>query len=312
MTTMLRCLITTAFLALLLTACAGSHPAPAAPAPAAPAPAPAAPAVLFDTHAFTVRVSGSGPPVVLIPGLACDGSVWDATAAHLAATHEVHVLTLAGFAGQPAIPAPFLATVRDELARYIRTRGLTRPILVGHSLGGFVAYWLALHEPELPGGVVAVDAVPYLAALGFYGATVEAMTPQAAKIRERLAAATPAEFAANNRQTLEQMITDPAEVERVAGPSAKSSPVAVADAVYEMLTTDLRAEVRKIRVPTLVMAAGTPDASHYAAQVATIPHHKVIGFPKAKHFIMLDAPAAFFAQLDAFVAEAEAEAEAAR
>src|SRR5690348_15221990 len=101
MTTMLRRLITTAFLPVLLTACAGGHPAPATPTATAPAAAaaPAAPAAPFDTHAFTVRVSGSGPPVILIPGLACDGNVWDATAAHLAATHEVHVLTLAGFAG---------------------------------------------------------------------------------------------------------------------------------------------------------------------------------------------------------------------
>src|SRR4051812_3944889 len=62
-----------------------------------PAPAPAHPE-------FTVTVTGHGPPILFIPGLSSPGSVWDHAVAHLASNHECHVLTLAGFAGTPALP----------------------------------------------------------------------------------------------------------------------------------------------------------------------------------------------------------------
>src|ERR1700733_4649813 len=115
----------------------------------------------YSPKSFTVDVHGEGRPIILIPGLGCPGSVWDDTVAHLTG-YQTHVLTLAGFAGQPRIHKPLSATVRRELVRYIRSRRLRAPIVVGHSLGGFIAYWLAASEPELIGGVIVVDAGPAL------------------------------------------------------------------------------------------------------------------------------------------------------
>ena len=53
-------------------------------------------------YPFAVKVTGTGQPMILIPGLACSGEVWDSTVAHFKDRCECHVLTLAGFAGQPA------------------------------------------------------------------------------------------------------------------------------------------------------------------------------------------------------------------
>ena len=50
---------------------------------------------------MTVTVVGQGPDVILIPGLASSGAVWDATVKQLAATHRIHVVQVAGFAGAP-------------------------------------------------------------------------------------------------------------------------------------------------------------------------------------------------------------------
>ena len=56
---------------------------------------------------FAVEVTGSGPDVVLIPGLSSSGPVWDGTVARFADTHTLHVVTLTGFGGVPAIgPRP--------------------------------------------------------------------------------------------------------------------------------------------------------------------------------------------------------------
>src|SRR5262245_8281428 len=137
-------------LAFLL-ACA--KPAP----PAAPPPPPLPP------PASSEKVSGSGRPVLFFPGLAGPGGGWAAPAPHLGGKVQAHVLTLAGFAGEKPIPPPFLPTVREQIAAYIQANRLERPIIVGHSLGGAMAYWLAETVPDL-GGIIVVDGLPFFPA----------------------------------------------------------------------------------------------------------------------------------------------------
>src|SRR6185436_7714233 len=131
-----------AFAPLAFAACAaaqGPLPAPAETTPAHPS--------------FAVRVVGSGRPMILIPGLACPGDVWDGALAHWSSRYRMHVLTIAGFAGQSSIEPPLLDTVRRDLLRYLAEQGLDRPVVVGHSLGGFLAWWLAATVPESVGPI---------------------------------------------------------------------------------------------------------------------------------------------------------------
>ena len=142
-------------LALLsaLAACSHSATPPVAEKPAR-----------FTPTAFSVKVTGAGRAVIFIPGLASPASVWDGTVAHLGGAVQAHVLTLAGFAGQPPIGAPFLQQVHDQIATYITANHLDHPVIVGHSLGGMMALWLGETVPQL-GGVVDVDGFPFFAAV---------------------------------------------------------------------------------------------------------------------------------------------------
>jgi pimeloyl-ACP methyl ester carboxylesterase len=267
-----------------------------------------------DPRAFAVEVSGSGTPVILIPGLACGADVWLRTVEHYRPRHQLHVLTLAGFAMHgrepaPSVNAPFLERVRVELAAYIRAQGLKRPIVVGHSLGGFLALWLAACEPTLLGGVIVVDALPYLGAAQDPTATVERTRPLAEQLRAQLGTASPAAFAVQNRAALATLITASADIEAVHRSSRLSDPKAVAQAVYEMMTIDLRPALSAIRVPTLVLIAGaSPGASSeqlrapFDAQYTSLPSARLLIATRARHFIMLDDASFFFSALDSFFA----------
>jgi len=117
---------------------------------------------LLAQEPFQVKVTVHGRPIILIPGLASGGATWDSTAAHYKDRYECHVLTVAGFAGVPRIPAPMLDRVRDGIADYIRMKKLDKPTIVGHSLGGFLALAVAVQFPDLPGRLVIVDSYPFL------------------------------------------------------------------------------------------------------------------------------------------------------
>src|SRR5205085_90635 len=72
-------------------------------APAAPAvqPDPGTPAASFSSQRIGVTVMGSGPDVVLIPGLSSTPAVWASTMAALPG-YRYHLIHVSGFAGRPA------------------------------------------------------------------------------------------------------------------------------------------------------------------------------------------------------------------
>ena len=73
----------------------------------------------FVSDRLSVEVVGAGPDVILIPGLASSREVWRATADRLKATHRVHLVQLAGFAGEPWThgDGAFVQPEVEELAR---------------------------------------------------------------------------------------------------------------------------------------------------------------------------------------------------
>ena len=271
-------------------------------------------AIASSAHAavapFEVRVTGTGPDVLLIPGLASSGAVWDDTVKQLCTHHRCHVFTLAGFAGVPAQPGPLLDRVEAALADYVEQQHLQAPVVVGHSLGGFVALRLAIAHPADVGRLVIVDALPALAAVGMDSLTPQQLHDFAPQTRARLLALDPAAYAAGQARQIATLVSAPADVERVRAWGRQSDRVAVIDAMTDMLGDDLRPRLAAIKAPTLVMGSwiaykdqSTQDATRavYERQYQSLAGVRIAMSPAARHFIMLDDPAWFEATLDEFI-----------
>jgi pimeloyl-ACP methyl ester carboxylesterase len=285
---------------LAVAACSGSPAAPAKPTTTGST---------WQPTSFSVEVSGTGRPVIFIPGLTCDGHVWDDTVAHLGGKVQAHVLSLRGFAGAPPIDKELLPTVREELVTYIRENHLEKPIIVGHSLGGFMTYWVAETAPDSIAGGVAVDGAPFFSALMDPKATAESAKPGATAMRDRMAG-TPDQFKAGVKMFMGAMMREPDKHADLVDASTKSDPKTSAEAMYVLMTTDLRPDLAKIKAPILVIAADADgqmprDAieATWNAQLQTIPSHELIVVEHSKHFVMQDQPDAFYAALDAYLAK---------
>lgn len=263
--------------------------------------------------AFKVTVTGQGAPVILIPGLASSGEVWQGTVARLCGPgqqRQCHVLTLAGFAGVAPVAGDLLAQAETQLAGYIRDRQLEKPAIIGHSLGGFLALKLAIDHPQQAGKLVIVDALPALGAAQLPSITAQQLQGMAAQMRAAMLAQDDASFAQNQRRSVASMAGKPDDLARITGWGLRSDKNTVIDAMATIIGTDLRQDVARIASPTLVLGTwiAYKDYAPRAATEATfqdqyrqLPGVKIAMADTARHFIMYDDPDWLHGQIEQFL-----------
>ncbi len=254
-------------------------------------------------YPFTVKKSGSGGRAILfIPGFACSGDVWNETVAQYSHTHTCYVITLAGFAGTPAVPDPDIKGFVDAIARYIQENKIDHPIITGHSLGGVMAEWLAADHPQLVSGIVVVDALPCLPALSIPGFKPE-VNPDCAKFIGRFKDVDDKSFYQLQKVSLASMIADTAEIETAVQWSVKSDRVTLALIYCQLFNTDLRAHIAAVKCPALIMLEPGFKTlqSNIADQYKNLAGAKLVYAGKGLHFIMYDDKKWYFDTLKSFI-----------
>ena len=246
----------------------------------------------------------SSPAVVLIHGIGGAARVWVPQMESFAAAGFTPVaLDLPGYGGRPAVTAMDFDGLAADVEAAIEQRGLHKPILVGHSMGGMIAQTALRRRPD------------------GYSAAVLACTSPAFGSAD---GAFQSKFVADRLEPLDagKSMADlaPKMVERMIGPAAdargRAHAVAVMSAVpadtYRaavrcLVGFDARANLPKIGVPVLCLA-GEKDPNAPAAGVermaGKIPGARYVCLPGVGHLPNLEAPTAFDAAILDFLRHA--------
>ena len=265
----------------------------------------------FTSDRITVRTEGSGPDVVLIPGLNSSPRTWTTTVAALPG-YRYHLVQVAGFAGQPAgankaglVAAP----VAEEIARYIKEAGI-KPAVVGHSMGGIVGMMLASRHPDALSRLMVVDIFPYMGMLFAGPGAAPAQVAQVAdKIEADMRAATPEQRTARATGIIAGYANNQAMRPIGVEDSLKSDPDVTARAYHELIVTNLIPELGKIAVPVTVLYVQPKTVPIPAAQFdgaykgaySPVKQLTLKRIEDSAHFIMWDQPARFQAELKGFL-----------
>ena len=261
-------------------------------------PCQAAPAEERLAHISVMTLGTSGPAVILIPGLASPRGVWDGVAPELAKTHRVYLVQVNGFGGDAVGDngkPGMLDGIAADLNSYIAAHRIAKPAIIGHSMGGLLAMMMGARYPAATGSVMVVDALPFFSVIYGPTATVEGARPFAEQARARTIV-TPLPTAPVTSDPGGIWSNTPEGRIKVANWGAKAAPAATGQALYEVMTTDLRPELAKITAKpfTVLYATGAgPQAKTiweggYAGSPA-----RLVPIADSWHFIMLDQPKAF-------------------
>ncbi len=281
----------------------------AAPAHAAPTSATHAATAEVRMGHISVVTIGKGSPVILIPGLSSPRAVWDGVAANLAAKHRVYLVQVNGFAGDDPganLASGILNGVVADLDAYIARNKLGGAAVVGHSLGGLVALMLAKAHPADVGKLMIVDSLPWYGMLFGPTATVAMVEPQAAQMRDGIAASYGKPNPGVQGIAAKMALKPDSQAKLVAWMQTSDARVS-GEAMYEDLTTDLRGDMAGIATPITLLfptSAALPKAVAepiYRGAYRDAPHVTFVEIEDSAHFIMLDQPKAFAKALTAFV-----------
>ena len=244
-----------------------------------------------------LRVSDGGagePAVVFLHGLGSDLEAWRAQLDHLRPGRRAVAYDQRGHGGSdPARDGVYtVEALAADLDVVIRTLGLRRVVLVGHSFSGtVVTAWAGAH-PEPAAGLVYADAV------GDFHAVPRQEVDEQVRRDEALGP-----DPAGRQRVFGEMLgaaARPDTRERVLAAVARLDPPAFAALRRSMFEFRVGDRLAGHRGPVLAIEAEGADYPIMASRV--VPRASRATIPGVSHWLMMDDPAAFNRALDAYLA----------
>jgi pimeloyl-ACP methyl ester carboxylesterase len=107
---------------------------------------------------WVARWGDSGPVVLALHGITASHMTWPWIARELQGDMQVIAPDLRGRGGSRDLPGPFgMKTHAGDCLAVLDHHAVDKAVVVGHSMGGFVAAVLALHHPERISHLILMD-----------------------------------------------------------------------------------------------------------------------------------------------------------
>ncbi|CAL2060488.1 alpha/beta hydrolase [Tenacibaculum sp. 190524A05c] len=254
-----------------------------------------------DNQAIYAQVSGKGQPILLLPGFTVPGDSWQPIVKELEVNYECHVITLAGFGGKKAIEFPWLPKVNEALENYISKNNLKNITVIGHSLGGTIAAWLASREKNNIEKIILVDALPAAGALMIPNYNPDYLVYESPYNKQQLNMGT------EDFENLANSMSKGMSLNKDAQNNIKKWMLQADRKTYvygytDYLKFDIRENLKNIKVPVTLLVAEKPYGKEmvkqtYDKQYKNLANYDFVLAENSAHFIMFDQPEWFLKQI---------------
>lgn len=248
--------------------------------------------------AYRVDGADDAPPLVLVNSLGMDARMWEPQMEALSARFRVVRYDSRGHGQSDAPPGSYtLDGLSLDLIALLDALHIDRADVCGLSLGGMVAQWVAIYQPDRVGHIVLSNTA---ARIG----SVESWT-------ERIESVRYGGIGAIRDAVIGRFLSErfrhahPDEAQRITAILEATSPEGYIATCEALRDADLRAEIGRITAPVLVLGSvhdvSTPPEQARELQQAIAGSHLVI-LEDAAHLANVEQPEIFTAHLLSFLA----------
>jgi 3-oxoadipate enol-lactonase len=251
---------------------------------------------------FTLEEAGdaSGIPLVFLHGIGGAARAWRGQLGVFGDRYRAIAWDMPGYGGSAPLTAVSIATLAGALQDFLGQIGATRPILVGHSIGGMIVQEWLVQYPTIAAAVVLAQTSPAFGkADGDW---------QKSFIDARLGPLDRGETMVSLAPTLVTELVgddpDPSGLELARDCMAGVPEASYRACMLALLGFDRRQALQEIKVPTLVLSGSKDNnapAPMMAKMASYIPSASYVELEGVGHLANLERPDAFNRTLDQFL-----------
>ncbi len=243
------------------------------------------------------KIRGKGRPLIFIHGFPMHQGIWDSFSDHFISSYTTVTIDLPGFGKSELLPGDFtLDDVAAGVLSFIETHHLHNAVVIGHSLGGYVALAMIEQRPDLIDGLILFHST----ALPDSAERKESRN----KVIDFVNRNGAKEFTTN---FIAPLFADPQHedierIKQIAATTDKATVVGYAKAMRDR--PDRTKTIRRYEKPTLYMAG----AKDQGIPLASVEHQtegcetcEIYVMDNVAHMGMIESPAAAAARIKEFL-----------
>ena len=106
---------------------------------------------------FSKKIGDKKKVLIILHGLFGASDNWYSVAKLLSQKYTIHLLDIRNHGRSPHSPIHSYQSMLEDLVEYFKNENISKATLVGHSMGGKLAMYLALQQPEFVENLFVVD-----------------------------------------------------------------------------------------------------------------------------------------------------------
>lgn len=263
---------------------------------------PASVSLMTKDGRFSYDAAGdhASQPLVFLHGIGGAARAWRDQLNAFGDRYFAIAWDMPGYGGSVPLPTVSISALADALRAFLLQVGATRPVLVGHSIGGMIVQLLLSKSPDVARAIVLAQTSPAFGKPdGEWQKTFTDARLGPLDRGETLASLAPS--------LVGELVGDDPDIGGMA--LARDCMAAVPETTYRatmlaLMGFDLRHALKNIAVPTLVLSGSKDNnapAPMMAKMASYIPSAEYVEIEGAGHLVNLERAGAFNAALDQFL-----------
>ena len=253
--------------------------------------------LLEPTVRLHINIQGQGPPIVFIHGWAASHRFWKHQIQRFQTSFRVITYDLRGHGDSDKPKTGYQVSDHvEDLKTLLARKGVVKPVLVGHSLGGMIALQCALDLQDSLKALVLVGTNPYPVPSLMRSIQFSMLSWMIRLSRTQASKFTRTQIFASD--------ADPSLIDWVNQESLRTPTSVVRQTLKAVKAFNVQNRLSEITLPTLIIngeCETTVDAELVTRMLQLLPQAQFVSILGSGHNVMLEKPEAFNVALAAFL-----------